>query len=57
MKALAMPSICAPISNQEVQLAVKQNEFLSTLKLADDGSEGRREIDMLIGADMCIGRL
>ena len=52
MKAVAMPSICAPISNQEVQLAVKQKEFLSTLKLADDGSEDKREIDMLIGADM-----
>ena len=37
MKALAIPSICAPISGQNLKLAIEQNDFLKNLDLADNG--------------------
>ena len=51
INALSIPVICAPVSRTYVQLAKEQNEFLKTLKLADNGS-GSSNVDMLIGADM-----
>ena len=52
MKALAIPSICAPISGQNLKLAMEQNEFLNNLNLADNGDNTKCEIDLLIGANV-----
>ena len=52
VKALAIPSICAPISRQNLRSAVEQNDFLGNLNLADNGDNNDREIDVLIGADV-----
>ena len=52
VKALAIPDICAPVSGQDVGLALKQTDSLNNLQLADNGARNRKDIDLLIGADM-----
>ena len=45
--------ICAPISNQEIEFAVKKYDHLKGLRLADcDAGNGVVQIDVLIGADL-----
>ena len=52
LKALAIPDICTPVSRQDVGLALKQNDSLNNLQSADNGARNRKDIDLLIGADM-----
>ncbi len=52
VNAFSVPVICSPISNQAVELAVKQYPHLSGLNLADNSSPSNDvDIDILIGAD------
>ena len=52
VKALAMPQICAPICRRLINSAIQQNNFLKTLKLADNMNNVSGNVDMLIGADV-----
>ena len=52
VNAFSVPVICSPISNQAVELAVKQYPHLRGLNLADNSSPSNDvDIDILIGAD------
>ena len=52
VNAFSVPVICSPISNQAVELAVKQYPHLRGLNLADNSSPSNEvDIDILIGAD------
>ena len=52
VNAFSVPVICSPISNQAVELAVKQYPHLSGSNLADNSSPSNDvNIDILIGAD------
>jgi len=47
-----VPSICAPLSQQKIELAQTSYEHLSFLKLADSSTGGDGiSIDILIGSD------
>ena len=51
-KVLAVPTLCSPIGGQKIDLAVNQHPFLRELQLADNGQGDKREVDLLIGADI-----
>ncbi|KAK3703030.1 hypothetical protein QZH41_006695 [Actinostola sp. cb2023] len=52
VNAYSVPTICSPLSNQAVQLAVNNYPHLRGLELADIPSNSDNvEIDVLIGAD------
>ncbi len=52
VNAFSVPVICSPISNQAVELAVKQYPHLRGLNLADNSSPSNDvDVDILIGAD------
>ena len=52
VKAYSVPTICSPLSNQAVKLAVEKYPHLQGLQLADiPESADDVEIDVLIGAD------
>ena len=52
VNAFSVPVICSPISNQAVELAMKQYPHLRGLNLADNSSPSNDvDIDILIGAD------
>lgn len=50
--AYDVPSICAPLSQQKIELAQASYEHLSSLELADSSTGGDgMPIDILIGSD------
>ena len=51
IKAVAVPTICTPISGQNINVALEKHPFLRDLKLADNGSLIEVPVDVLIGAD------
>ena len=51
IKAVAVPTICTPISGQNINVALEKHPFLRDLKLADNGSLREVPVDVLIGAD------
>ena len=48
---MAVPNICAPVSDQDVKSAVNEHQFLRNLKLAANGKSMSSPIGLLIGAD------
>ena len=52
VNAVAVPTICSPITGQIIQEAIDQNRFIAGLKLADGGSKPNAPIDLLFGADI-----
>ena len=51
INVLAVPNICTNINNQLINDAVTNHPFLSSLKLADDGSYPNLPIGLLVGSD------
>ena len=52
LSAFTLPLICQPLQGQPVEQAVKNNPYLSGLKLADFYTEGETlGVDILVGSD------
>ena len=51
INVLAVPTICAVISQQLINEAIKRHHFLRQLKLANDGTHPQLPVGVLLGSD------